>query len=333
MNNKNIALTGIRPTSRLHIGNYLGAVKGMLDLQNTNEFETYYMVADLHALTTPFNKATLQKSVKDVVIDYLACGLNPEKSTIFIQSTNPEHANLANLLSSVINVSKMLHLPTYKEKIKENPNNITMALLNYPVLMAADILAYKANYVPVGKDQEAHMEIARETARKLNSIYKTSFPEPKTYSTEGKYIPSLTGVGKMSKSIENSCIYLSDSLEIIKNKIAKIPTDSGKGESLPLEGGVNTLLTLVAHFISNSEKEKIEKDYLSSGIRYGDIKNTLSEKIFEFLQPIQQKRQEIENKNTYVKEVLEHGRIKATLKAKETTDEVKDCFGINYTNI
>ena len=328
MNKTNIALAGIRPTSRLHIGNYLGAVKGMIELQEKPDFKTFYMVADLHALTTPFNPATFSTGVKDVILDYLACGLDPKKSTIFIQSEIKEHTYIAFLLSSQVTVAKMLHLPTYKEKIKENPKNITMCLLNYPVLMAADILAYKATYVPVGKDQEPHMETAREIARKLNTEYGTNIPEPKTYSTTGKYIPSLTGVGKMSKSVEGSSIYLTDSKDEIVKKISKIPTDSGMGPELPNSGGVQTLLTLIENFVSKEERDKLEKDYLSVGLKYGQIKQDLAQVIYEYLQPIQLKRQELQKDSAYVQNVLKEGNNKAQEVASQTLNEIKTAFGI-----
>ncbi len=333
MNNKKTVFSGIRPTSRLHIGNYLGSVKGMIELQENPELETYYSVVDLHAITTPFDPKLFKTGVKDVVLDFLACGLNPEKSTIFIQSQNKEHAFMANLLSSVVSVARMQHLPTYKDKIKQNPNNVTMALLNYPVLMAADILIYKASFVPIGKDQEPHLEVTREIARKLNSEYGTDFPEPQTYSTNGSYVPSLSGIGKMSKSVAGSSIYLTDSLEVIRKKIAKIPTDMGKGTSVPLDGGVATLFQLFELFFSKEERFSLENSYLHEGLKYSDLKETLSSKIFNFLQPIQEKRQELEKKEGYLKEVILDGNLRANKKASQTVSELQEKFGMIYDNL
>src|SRR3989344_5089801 len=199
---KKRVLSGIRATGRLHLGNYLGAVKGMLELASETDRETLFMVADLHTLTTPYKKETLKESIRDVIIDFLAVGLDPDKSILFIQSMVPEHLELAYLFSTVTTVGKMQHLPTFKDKVKQFPEHVTMALLNYPVLMAADILAYKAQSVPVGIDQEPHLEVAREIARRFNQDYGTNFPEPVSFQTEGKYVPSLTGEGKMSKSVE-----------------------------------------------------------------------------------------------------------------------------------
>src|SRR3989304_1290096 len=232
---KKRVLSGIRATGRLHLGNYLGAVKGMLELQDNSEYETLYMVADVHTITTPFNVEELRKNRREVIIDYLAAGLDPEKSVIFQQSEVNEHLELAFYFSSVTTIARMQHLPTYKDKIKQYPTHNTMALLNYPILMAADILVYKAGLVPVGIDQEPHLEVAREIARKMNQLYGTDFPEPVRFDTPGRYVPSLTGEGKMSKSVEGSYIQLTDDLAMIKKRLAAAPTDSGKGKSVPAE--------------------------------------------------------------------------------------------------
>ena len=239
---KKRVLSGIRATGRLHLGNYLGAVKGMLELQNNSEYETFYMVADVHTITTPYDVEQLRQNRREVILDYLAAGLDPEKSVIFQQSEVPEHLELAFYFSSVVTIAKMQHLPTFKDKVKQYPEHATLALLNYPALMAADILVYKAGLVPVGIDQEPHLEVAREIARRFNQDYGTDFPEPERFATRGEYIPSLTGEGKMSKTVEGSSINLTDTLEDIKSKIAKVPTDGGHGEKV--EGGVKSLLNL-----------------------------------------------------------------------------------------
>ena len=245
---KKRVLSGIRATGRLHLGNYLGAVKGMLELQNDSDYETLYMVADGHTVTTPYSPEELKKNRKEVVMDYISAGLNPEKSIIFFQSDVSEHFELFFYFSSVSTVARMLHLPTYKDKIKQHPKSVTMALLNYPILMASDILIYKASKVPVGIDQEPHLEVSREIARKMNSIYGTNFPEPTSFKTKGEYVPSLLGEGKMSKSVEGSSINLTDDLNTIKKKLASAPTDSGKGDKVPEKGGVAGLLTFVELF-------------------------------------------------------------------------------------
>jgi len=333
---KKRVLSGIRATGRLHLGNYLGAVKGMLELQNNPEYETLYMVADVHTITTPYDIEELRKNRREIIIDYLAAGLDPEKSILFEQSMVPEHIELAFYLSSVVTIAKMQHLPTFKDKVKQYPQNATMALLNYPILMSSDILIYKAGLVPVGIDQEPHLEVAREIARRMNQDYGTNFPEPTRFATEGEYVPSLTGEGKMSKSINDSFINLTDSLEEIKTKLAKVPTDSGRGviqgdsyisESSNVSGGVKTLLALLRLL----KKEKVEEYntlYKSSGIRYKELKEELSQAIYEELRPLQEKRKKLESNPKYVDKIIIDGTVKAREIAHKTVSEVKDKMGL-----
>jgi len=325
---KKRVFSGTRATGRLHLGNYLGAVKGYLELSKTQEYETIYMVMDLHAITTPFDKEKLAQNKKEVIMDYLACGLDPEKSIITAQSQVLEHTYLAHLISSEITVARMQHLPTFKDKVKQYPKHVTMALLNYPVLMAADILLYKASLVPVGIDQEPHLEVAREIARKMNEKYGTDFPEPTRFATAGEYVPSLAGEGKMSKSIEGSYINLTDDLETIKKRLASAPTNSGKGEKVPEEGGVANLLTLVELFEGEEKRKKYEKDYLGNGIRYGELKTELAEAIYKELKPIQERRKVFENDSSLVDRIIEEGAEKAGKIAKETISEVKEKIGL-----
>lgn len=319
-------LSGIRATGRLHLGNYLGAVKGMLILQDDPDYETLYMVADVHTITTPYDVEELRRNRREVILDYLAAGLDPERSVIFQQSEINEHLELAFYLSSVVTIAKMQHLPTFKDKVKQYPHNSTMALLNYPILMAADILAYKADMVPVGIDQEPHLEVAREIARRFNSDYGTDFPEPQRFKTNGEYVPSLTGEGKMSKSVEGSFINLTDDLNIIKSKIARIPTDEGKGSEI--SGGVKSLFEFVELFQGQEKRQNLENQYKREGVRYADIKNELAEAIFEELRPIQEKRFELENNPEYVDRVIREGAQKAREIAHATVSEVKEKIGL-----
>ncbi len=323
---KKRVLSGIRATGRLHLGNYLGAVKGMLELQNGTDYETLYMVADVHTITTPYNVEELRRNRREVILDYLAAGLDPEKSVIFQQSEVNEHLELAFYLSSVVTIAKMQHLPTFKDKVKQYPQNSTMALLNYPILMSADILVYKADMVPVGIDQEPHLEVAREIARRFNQDYGTDFPEPQRFKTTGEYVPSLTGEGKMSKSVEGSFINLTDTLDEIKSKIAKIPTDSGQGQEIA--GGVKSLFEFVELFQGKDKREGLENAYRGEGVRYGDIKNELSEAIYEELRPIQEKRADLENNPDYVEKVIREGASRAREIASETVNEVREKIGL-----
>lgn len=346
-------LAGIRATGRLHLGNYFGAVKGMLELQNTHHYETLFMVADIHTLTTPYQVSELKDNRRAVIMDYLAAGLDPEKSILFLQAMVPQHTELAFYLSSVMSMARMQHLPTFKDKVKQYPENVTMALLNYPLLMAADILVYKAGLVPVGIDQEPHIEVAREAARKMNEQYGTSFPEPQRFATVGEYVPSLKGDGKMSKSVEGSFITLTDSKEEITRRLATAPSDSGKGQIVVQadEAGTRTgkaaaakkqfidasgqhsqgtanLLQFVELFEGAEKRAYYESLYTSSGIRYGDLKKELADSLFEQLRPIQEKRRQLEENQSYVQEVIESGAARAQAIASQTVAEVKEAIGL-----
>jgi tryptophanyl-tRNA synthetase len=326
---KKRVLSGIRATGRLHLGNYMGAVKGMLALQDNPEYETLYMVADIHAITTPYAVEELRMYRRETIIDYLAAGLDPEKSILFQQADNPHHAELAFYLSSVVTIARMQHLPTFKEKVTQHPQHATMALLNYPILMAADILVYKASAVPVGIDQEPHLEVAREIARKMNQMYGMDFAEPTRFKTTGEYVPSLTGEGKMGKSIEGSYINLIDSLDTIKQKIAKVPTDSGTlGGKIPQQGGVANLFVLAYLFGGAELHQKYVQDYKEKKIRYSDMKADISASIYKELEPFQAKRKEYEENPALVDEIIAAGNAKATEIAKETVAEVREKMGL-----
>jgi len=317
--------SGIRATGRLHLGNYLGAVKGFLELEKTGKYETVYCVVDVHSITTPFDKKTLAQNKREIIIDYLAAGLDPKKSIIIYQSDVPEHIELAFYFSSVVTIARMQHLPTYKEKVKQHPNDNTMALLNYPVLMASDILIYKAGLVPVGIDQEPHLEVTREIARKMNQIYGTDFPEPVRFATKGEYIPSLTGEGKMSKTVVNSFINLTDSLEEIRKKIRSIPTASvAGGEMSP---GLKSLFTFAQLFIP-SEVEGFKKSYEDKSLQFVTLKDRIAEAIYADLKPFQERRIKIAADQKYVDKVIRDGAERARKIAQETVREVKEKMGL-----
>ncbi len=325
---KKRVLSGIRSTGKLHLGNYLGAVKGMIDLQNHPDYETIYMVADVHTLTTPYDIENLRQNRREIIVDYLAAGLDPEKSILFQQANVGEHLELAFFFASVTTVAKMQHLPTFKDKVKQHPDHATLALLNYPMLMAADILAYKAALVPVGLDQEPHLEAAREVARKFNQVYGTDFPEPQRFATSGEYVPSLTGEGKMSKSVPGSYINMVDDLATIQKRIAAMPTDSGKGEALPQSGGVAGLLTLVELIEGQEQRRQYEEQYLGAGLRYGELKKQLAQAIYDELAGFRQKRAEMMANPDYVDTVIAEGTKKAKAIAEVTLAEVREKVGL-----
>lgn len=318
--------SGIRATGRLHLGNYLGAVKGMLDLQD--EYDCVFSVVDLHAITTPFEPSQLQQNIKDVILDFLSAGLDPQKCLIEIQSKVPEHTELAYLLGTIYPVSRLEDLPTYKDKKAQYPKYVNMGLLYYPVLMAADIMLYKAELVPTGLDQEPHLEVTREIARKFNSMYGEIFPEPHRFATKGEYVPSLTGEGKMSKTVEGSSILLTDDLETIKKKISVVPTDSGElGGDVPKTGGVASLFSFLRLFNCDGLYTKYEQDYRDKNIRYSDMKNDVSNVIFEYLEPIQRKRREIEE-NFDFKNMIDSHTLICREVASNTLNEVKQKMGL-----
>lgn len=319
--------SGIRATGRLHLGNYLGAVKGMLQLQET--FDCIFSVVDLHAITTPYDPKTLQENVRNVVTDYLAAGLDPEKCLLEVQSKVPEHMELAYYLGTIYPVSRLEDLPTYKDKKAQHPKYVNMGLLYYPILMAADIMLYKAESVPVGIDQEPHLEVTREIARKFNSMFGETFPEPRRFATTGEYIPSLTGEGKMGKSIEGSFINLVDDLETIKQRLAKVPTDSGTlGGQIPQKGGVANLFTLIYLLGGKEMHHKYVLDYKDKKIRYGEMKSELADVIYKELMPFQERRREIEAKPGYVDEIIASSAAKCRIRAQETIKEVKEKMGL-----
>ncbi len=324
--NKKRVYSGIRATGRLHLGNYLGAVKGMLELQE--KYDCIFSVVDLHAITTPYDPKTLKQSVREVILDYLGAGLDPTKCLLEIQSRVPEHTELAYYLSTIYPVSRLEDLPTYKDKKAQHPKYVNMGLLYYPILMAADILLYKAELVPVGIDQEPHIEVTREIARKFNSMFGDTFPEPKRFATAGEYIPSLLGEGKMSKSVAGSYITLTDDLETIKRRLAAAPTDSGKiGGEVPKSGGVANLFTLLKLF-SLDLYEKYAKDYKEGKIRYSDMKSDLAQLIFNELQPFQKRRKEFENNPQLVDKILDEHTQQLRQMAQLTIQEVKQKMGL-----
>lgn len=324
--NKKRVYSGIRATGRLHLGNYFGAVKGMLALQD--DYDCVFSVVDLHTITVPYEPLTLQNSVRDIILDYLAAGLDPNKCKLEIQSKVPQHTELAYLLSTIYPVSRLEDLPTYKEKKAQYPKYINMGLLYYPVLMAADVLLYKGELVPVGIDQEPHLEVMREIARKFNNMFGETFPEPVRFKTEGEYVPSLLGEGKMSKSVEGSFITLMDDFATIRKQLAAAPTDSGTtGGDIPKTGGVANLFTLLKLFALPDVYKKFEQDYKAAKIRYSELKEVLAHSIYSELKVIQEKRKEFEENPKLVDRIIEEGRTSCTKLAEETMREVRQKMG------
>lgn len=326
MESKKLIFSGIRANARPHIGNYLGAIKGMVELQD--KFDGIFAVVDLHTITTPYDIKAFQPTIRDVVLDYLGAGLDPKKCHLIIQSDlRAEHLELAYYLGTIYQVSRLEDLPTYKEKKADHPDYVNMGLLYYPVLMAADILIYKSPLVPIGQDQEPHLEVAREMARKFNSMFGETFPEPQSYKTPGKYVPSLLGDGKMSKTYGGT-ITLTDSLEEIKAVLAKAVTDSGKGESFPASGGAANLVTFVELFEGHDRAMQYREEYKTTGLKYKSLKDELADAIYKELQPIQERRKYYEAHPEEVDKILEDGKTYAQKIARETLTEVRQKMGL-----
>ncbi len=322
-----IILTGMRPTGILHIGHYFSVIPELLKLQ-ADGCKLFLMIADLHALTTLEDSKNLRQNSLILANTYLASGIDPKKTSIFVQSQISEHAELANILGVLVPVAMLELNPTYKEMRQEHPKNNNLGLFGYPVLQAADILVYRAGGVPVGKDQAPHIEIAREIARRFNSRFGEVFPEPKTMLQKESKIFSLQDPAKkMSKSHdEKSYIALLDSPEKIRQKIKTAVTDSGKEITFnpKTKPAISNLLTIYSLASQKSIKE-IEKEY--KGKNYAEFKNGLAETIIESLAPLQKKYKDLEKNPDQVKKILEDGAKEAKKTAHETMKLVRSKIG------
>jgi tryptophanyl-tRNA synthetase len=321
-------VSGIRSTGNLHLGNYFGAIKNFLKMQNENN--CYFFIADYHALTTHPKPEDLHGNIKQVLAEYLACGIDPEVATVFVQSDVPEVSELYLLLNMNVYVGELERTASFKEKIRKQPDNINAGLLTYPVLMAADIIIHKANKVPVGKDQEQHLEMTRRFARRFNMMYGVNyFPEPDAYNF-GKQlmkIPGLDGTGKMGKS-EGNGIFLADTPQEIKKKVMRAVTDTGPAtpNQEPSEP-VRNLFTLMNVVSEPSTVNYFTEKYSSCEIRYGDMKKQLAEDIIKFTEPIRVRINDILADKKYLHKVVSGGAEKARESASKTVREVREIIG------
>ncbi len=327
---KEIVVSGIRPTGNLHLGNYMGAVQNFVKMQN--EYNCFFFIADYHSLTTHPNPKELQQNSRTVLAEYLACGLNPDECTLYIQSDLPEISELYLLLNMHAYLGELEREATFKDKARTQPNNINAGLLTYPVLMTADIIIHKATKVPVGKDQQQHLEMARTFCNRFNRIYEVDiFPEPQAfnYGTELVKIPGLHGAGKMSKSEgDATVINLSDSADVIRKKISRAVTDTGPtvDNSTPTQA-VQNLFDLMKHVSIESTLKTFTDTYANCTIRYGDLKKQLAEDMVLFLSPIREKIEGIKNNEDYLSKVIKIGAEKARESASATLKEVRKAIG------
>ncbi|MFZ4521728.1 MAG: tryptophan--tRNA ligase [Bacteroidales bacterium] len=325
-----IVVSGIRPTGNLHLGNYFGALKSFVKMQE--EHQCYFFIADYHSLTTHPTPADLHGNVKTVLVEFLACGLDPEKATLYIQSDLPETAELYLLLNMNAYVGELERCTSFKEKIRTQPQNVNAGLLTYPTLMAADIIIHRAAKVPVGKDQEQHLEMTRTFANRFNRLYSVEyFPEPVAFNFGENLvkIPGLDGSLKMSKSDnENSSIFLADSPEVIRKKVMKAVTDSGTVDpGQPRSQGVVNLFDLMSYFSSSDTVKHFNDTYQSGTIRYGDMKKQLAEDIILFTTPFREKMMALAADEAYLKKVAALGAEKARASAAKTVREVREIIG------
>ncbi len=329
---KELVMSGIRPTGFLHLGNYFGAVRNYVRMQE--EFDCYFMVADLHSLTTHPDTKELKTNVHRVLSENIACGLDPEKVALYCQSHVYETSELYLYLNMLAYVGELEKTTTFKDKIRLNPENINAGLLTYPVLQAADIILHRAKYVPVGKDQEQHLEMARNYVNRFNHRYGEVFPEPVAfnYGEELVKVPSLDGKGKMSKS-ENqlATLYLSDDDEMIRKKCKKAKTDAGPTEpNSPMPDYIENIFLLMKLVSEDDVIRKFKEDYNACTIRYGDMKEQLGEDMVRFVTPIREKADAIRNDEAYLKQVMEMGAEKARKSARVTMELVREAIGLNY---
>ena len=321
-------VSGIRSTGYLHLGNYFGAIKNFVKMQRENN--CFFFIADYHSLTTHPKPDDIHGNIRQVLAEYLACGLDPEIATIFIQSDVPEVVELYLLLNMNAYVGELERTTSFKEKIRKQPDNINAGLLTYPVLMAADIIIHKATKVPVGKDQEQHLEMTRRFARRFNTMYGVDyFPEPDAYNFGRKLIkiPGLDGTGKMGKS-EGNGIFLADTPDEIRKKVMKAVTDAGPsapGEK-PSEP-VKNLFTIMSVVSDSSTLKYFREKHTSCEIRYGEMKKQLAEDIIKVTTPIRDRINEILTDKKYMAGVVSAGAEKARASASKTIREVREIIG------
>lgn len=348
MDNKEIVLSGIRATGNLHLGNYLGALSKFVRMQD--DYDSMYFIADLHALTTNPDPHELHQNVHNILAEYLAAGIDPDKATIFIQSDVPEISELYLLLNMHVGIGELMRTASFKDKARkalgiksdsddieqeiigsETNKRVNAGLLTYPTLMAVDILIQKATKVPVGKDQEQHLELTRRFARRFNSFYGCElFPEPYNFDFGGApvKVPGLDGSGKMGKS-EGNCLYLVDDEKVLRKKVMRAVTDEGpKTPNQPVSQPVENLFTIMSHVSDPEILASYRQAYADCSIRYGDLKKQLAEDILAITTPIRERYAEIRADEQYLASVTRRGAERARERAAKTLAEAREIMGI-----
>jgi len=322
---KRRVFSGARPTARQHIGNYLGAIQNYVALQD--EYECIYCIVDIHALTSMTDTSKLQENIREMLLDWLAAGLDPEKSILFVQSHVPEVMELHTLLSMVTPLSWLLRVPTFKEKARQQPENINYGLVGYPVLMTADIVLYKAEIVPIGDDQLPHLELAREIVRRFNNLFGPTFVEPKAKLTSFPRIIGLDGKEKMGKSTDNAIELAATPEETLERVMSAVTDPARRYRSDPGHPEVCNVYSL-HHYFSPEELEDIAQKCRSAHIGCVDCKQLLAKHINQNLEPLRERRAELANRPGYISEVLADGAKRAKAIAQETLREAKHNMGL-----
>jgi tryptophanyl-tRNA synthetase len=327
-----VVLSGIRPTGFAHLGNYFGAMRNWVKMQH--EFDCYFCVVDWHSLTTHPDTHELKENVQRLLSELLAAGIDPDVSVLYVQSDIPEIAELYLYLNTLAYKGELEKTPTFKEKARQQPDNVNAGLLTYPVLQAADIMIHRAVKVPVGKDQEAHIEMTRNFVERFNKRYGEVFPLPYAFNYGSNLIKilSLDGGGKMSKSVNQmNTIYIADDDELVRKKIMKAKTDAGPQEQHSTKPDyIENLFVMMRLVSEQSTIEKFENDFNNCSIRYGEMKKQLAEDMIQFLTPVRAKAKAIQNDKDYLTKVIRQGREKARASADSTLQLVRKAIGVNY---
>lgn len=323
-------VSGIRPTGNLHLGNYFGALKNFINMQN--EHHCYFFIADYHSLTTHPTPHDLHGNVKQVLVEYLAAGLDPEKATLYIQSDVPETAELYLFLNMNAYIGELERCTSFKDKIRQQPQNVNAGLLTYPTLMAADIIIHRATKVPVGKDQEQHLEMTRQFSNRFNRMYNVEyFPEPQAFNFGQNLvkIPGLNGTGKMGKSEgEGNAIFLADEPEAIRKKVMKAVTDGGP--TVPNQEKpevIQNIFQLMSVVSAKETYDYFDEMYNTCQIRYGDMKKQLAVDMIQFTEPFREKIKELLSDEAYISKVARMGKEKAQESAAKTIRDVREIIG------
>mgnify|MGYP000205045088 CR=1 FL=1 len=320
-------VSGIRATGKLHVGNYLGALQPFVELQNSDKYDCYFFIADLHAITTPFSPSELTKNTLEVVAEYIAAGLNPDKVTLFLQHHVPQHAELAWIFNCITPLGELERMTQFKDKSKQNSGSINAGLLTYPALMAADILLYKPIAVPVGEDQIQHIELTRMVARKFNKQFGNTFPEIKTLVNKPLRIKSLTNPeSKMSKTGDEA-LMIEDGLEQITRKLKKAVTAT---EANGLAPGVENLFLLLKHFGTETDYKRLEKELKDGSIKYSELKTVLGESISSHFSEFREKKKELMANPKKLQKILAQGAEKARIMGQKTLSEVHQKIGLAH---